>query len=211
MLLASCSYEESKKYNSKIVLASEEENSKKAEEVLLNIVTDNPNEVIIDGIGVAKCVTTRVSPTFCPVELHGNVFRLYELGEDLEGVLSEVEGVVPMLVLPEGYSDMREVCNISAKYPNLRITGGNLLEIPGLKIGRYDKGKEKMSAVFNGVYDIFQEVRLEDIEVQKVMSKVRSKSSKASSSSGSSSKKAPSKGKKAEAFMKFFGDANNPF
>lgn len=211
MLLASCSYEESKKYNSKIVLSSEDENSKKAEEVLLNIVTDNPNEIIVGGIGVAKCVTTRVSPTFCPVELHGNVFRLYELGEDLDGVLEEVEGVVPMLVLPEGYSDMRELYSISIKYPNLRVTGGNLLEIPGLKIGRYDKGKEKMSSVFNGVYDIFQEVKLEDIEVQKVMSKVRSKSPKAKSSGGSKTKKVSSKDRQAETFLKFFGTADNPF
>jgi hypothetical protein len=211
MLLASCSYEESKKYSSKIVLSSEDDNSKKAEEVLLNIVTDNPNEVIVGGIGVAKCVTTRVSPTFCPVELHGNIFRLYELEEDLESILEEVEGVVPMLVLPEGYSDMRELCNIAAKYPNLRFIGGNLLEIPGLKIGRYDKGKEKMSSVFNGVYDIFQEIKLEDIEVQKVMSKVRSKSPKAKSTSSSKPKKVSSKDRQAETFLKFFGSADNPF
>lgn len=206
MLLASCSYEESKKYNSKIVLVSEEENNKKPEEVVLNIVTDNPNEVFVGGKGVAKCITTNVSPNFCPTDLQGDIFRLYNFGEDLSTVEEEVEGVVPMLVLPEGYSDMREVYNLAIKYPRLRFTGGNLLEIPGIKIGRYDKGKEKMSAVFDGVYDMFTEVSLSDIKVQRVLSKARSKSS-----SGSSKKSSSTKSKKTETFSKFFGGEGDAF
>lgn len=206
MLLASCSYEESKKYNSKIVLVSEEESNKKPEEVILNIVTDNPNEVFIGGKGVAKCITTTVSPTYCPNELKDNIFRLYNLGDDLSKVEEEIEGIIPMLVLPEGYSDMREVYNISLKHPRLRFTGGNLLEIPGIKIGRYDKGKEKMSAVFDGIYDMFIEVNLSDIKVQRVLSKAKSRSS-----SGSSKKSVTSKSKKTETFSKFFGGEGNAF
>ena len=45
MLLASCSYEDSRKYNSKIVLVSDEKSKKKPEEVFLNIVTDDLEEV----------------------------------------------------------------------------------------------------------------------------------------------------------------------
>lgn len=206
MLLASCSYEESKKYNSKIVLVSEEENNKKPEEVVLNIVTDNPNEVFVGGKGVAKCVTTTVSPNYCPNELKDNIFRLYNLGDDLSTVEEEIEGVVPMLVLPEGYSDMREVYNIAVKYPRLRFIGGNLLEIPGIKIGRYDKGKEKMPAVFDGVYDMFSEVNLADIKVQRVLSKARSKSN-----SSSSKKSVSTKSKKTETFSKFFGGEGDAF
>ena len=112
-----------------------------------------------------------------------------------------------MLVLPEGYCDMREVYNLSIKYPRLRFTGGNLLEIPGIKIGRYDKGKEKMSAVFNGVYDMFTEVELADIEVQRVLSKAKSRSS----SSGSSKKSVATKSKKTETFSKFFGGEGDSF
>lgn len=207
MILASCSYEEAKKYNCKLVLVSEEESKKKPEEVVLNIVTDNPNEVFVGGKGVARCVTTTVSPNFCPNELKDNIFRLYNLGDNLEEAENEIEGVVPMLVLPEGYCDMREVYNLSIKYPRLRFTGGNLLEIPGIKIGRYDKGKEKMSAVFNGVYDMFTEVELADIEVQRVLSKAKSRSS----SSGSSKKSVATKSKKTETFSKFFGGEGDSF
>lgn len=208
MLLASCSYEESKKFNSRIVLVSEDVTNKKPEEVRLNIVTDNPNEVFIGGIGVAECMTTRVSPNFCPTVLQGNVFRLYDYGEDLVGVNSEIEGVVPMLVLPDGYSDMRELSSIVLKYPNLRVTGGNILEIPGIKIGRYDKGKEKMTSVFCGVYDIFKEVDLQDIKVQRIMSKVRTKSQKSGSSP---QKQGVSKSRKTETFSKFFGSGGDEF
>lgn len=210
MILASCSYEESKKFNSKIVLVSEEESTKKPEEVLLNIVTSEPDEVIQNGIGVAKCITTDVSPSKCPSNLEGDIFRIYNYGEDLSTVESEVEGVVPLLVLPSGFSDMRELLNILEKYPRLRATGGNLLEIPGIRIGRYDKGKEKMSAVFNGVYDIFKEVELSDIKVQRVMSKLRTKSSKGGSRSTSPKKPSP-KIKKTETLNKFFGDMGSEF
>lgn len=209
MLLASCSYEESRKFNSKIVLVSEEESKKKPTEVFLNIVTSEPDEVLREGIGVAKCVTTDVSPNHCPSDLHGNVFRVYNYGEDISNMSEEVEGVVPLLVLPDDFSNMREVDNIMKEYPNARVTGGNLLEIPGFRIGRYDKGKEKMSSVFNGVYDIFKEVNLEDIKVQRVMSKVRAKSP--SKSGSSAPKKSSSKTKKTETFAKFFGGDGDEF
>lgn len=208
MLLASCSYLESKNYKGKLVLVNnDDESSKKSEEVLLNIVTDTPNEVIIGGLGIAKCVTTRVSPTYCPDEMKGDIFRLYNLGEDLSGVMNEVDGVVPLLVLPDGYNDMREIWNLAEKHPKLRFIGGNLLGIPGLKIGRYDKGKEKMSSVFNKIYDIFTEVRLEDIEVKSVLSKAKARSS----SSKSSSKKSVPKNRKTETFSKLFGGEEAEF
>lgn len=210
MILASCSYEESKKFNSKIVLVSEEESTKKPEEVLLNIVTSEPDVVINSGIGVAKCITTDVSPSNCPSNLEGNVFRVYNYGDDLSTVESEVVGVVPLLVLPSGFSDMRELLNIMEKYPRLRATGGNLLEIPGIRIGRYGKGKEKMSSVFNGIYDIFREVELSDIKVQRVMSKIRTNPVKGGSR-GTSSKKSSSKIKKIETLKKFFGDMSSEF
>ena len=94
------------------------------------------------------------------------------------------------------------------KYPTIRATGGNLLEIPGIRIGRYDKGKEKMTSVFNGVYDIYREVDLGDIQVQRVMSKASARGTK---SSKSSSKKPSSINKKTETFSKFFGGEMEEF
>lgn len=210
MLLASCDIEDAKKYRNKLVLISEKE-TKKPEEVWLNILTDEPDDVLKQGIGSAKCVTSSTKPTSCPKDLWGNVFHEVKY-EDYKGV-DEVDGVVCLVRLPEGFCDMRkaeELCKVNKDYTDVeakvRLIGGNLLEIPSVAIGRYNKGKEKMSAVFNGVYDIFKELHLEDIEVKEVMSKVRS------SSSGKSSPKASkSKLKKAESLSKFFGDSCSEF
>lgn len=213
MILASCSYEDSKKYHNKLVLVSEKE-SKKPEEVYLNIVTDSPDEVLKSGIGSAKCITSSVRPSLCPENLKGNVFHVIPY-EDFTGV-DEVDGVVCLVKFPEGFCDMRkveEVCQQGLDYEDVeakvRVTGGNFLEIPGLAIGRYNKGKEKMSAVFNGVYDMFQEVPLDSIEVKEVMSKVRSVSSSGKPKKSSSS--SSSKAKKAETFAKFFGGSDGGF
>lgn len=212
MLLASCSYLESRKYNCKLVLDIEGSTSKKQEEVLLNIETDDVEEIYLGGMGVAKCITTTNSPSRCPIDFHGNVFRLYNYGDDLQGIENEVQGVVPLVVFPDGFSDMRTVMSIVEKYPNARVTGGNLLEIPGIRIGRYDEGKEKMPAVFNGVYDAFKEVELADISIRRIVSKAKStSSSRRSSSSGSDKKKVTAKSKKSKTFSKFFGSEGDAF
>lgn len=212
MILASCSCEESKKYKNKLVVVSED--NKKPEEVILNIVTDTPDEVLFKGIGKAKCVTTRVRPSICPKELWGNVFHEVPLSE-FNGI-DEVDGVICLVRLPDGFSDMREAYNLclsNGDYEDVtskvRLIGGNLLEIPGVSIGRYDDGKEKMASVFNGVYDFFTEAQLSDIDVREVMSKVRSVGNK--SSEKSTIKKPSVKSKKKETFAKFFGDCNGGF
>ena len=209
MILASCSFEESRKYHNKLVLLTDSD-SKKPEEVMLNIVTDEPDLVLSRGLGVAKCVTTSVSPTSCPEGLKGNVFRVYNYGE-IDGIGEEVDGVVPLIRLDDDFSNMRELYNLSLEYPNVRFIGGNLLGIPGLKIGRYDKGKEKISAHFHGIYDIFREVELADISVQEVMSKIRSKQSVGTRVKKTATKKPNAKSKKVETFAKFFGDCGSEF
>lgn len=213
MLLASCSYDEAKRYHNKLVLVSDKE-TKKQEEVQLNIITDNPDEVLGEKLNkVVKCVTSRFMPSSCPENLYGSVFHEVDL-KDYEGV-EETEGVVCLIRLPDGFCDMRrllEISSINSNYSDVeakvRFIGGNLLEIPSIHIGRYDSGKEKMSAVFNKVYDIFKEVSLEDIKVQEVMSKVRP-TNKSKSSGGI--KSASSKTKKAESFSKLFGGLSGGF
>lgn len=223
MYLASCSYEDAKKYTNRLVLASEEtkgKRDKKPTEVYLNIVTDDPDTVLEGGLGIARCLTTSVRPSICPDELWGHVFHEIPL-EEFNGV-DEEEGVVCLVRLPEGFSDMRKVydlCKDNDEYDDVeakvRVIGGNLLEIPGINIGRYDSGKEKMSAVFNGVYDFFTEVALEDIEVSEVMSKVRSTKKKSSSGSNGKAKttvkKPNAKSKKKEAFSRFFSESGSGF
>lgn len=214
MILASCSYEESKKYRGRLVLVSEED-VKKPEEVFLNIVTDSPDAVLSSGLGRAKCITTDVEPTNCPQNLYGSVF--YEVAiEDFENVC-EVEGVVTLVRLPEGFSDMRrvfEICSLNSNYTDVkakvRVIGGNLLEIPGVSIGRYDDGKDKLPAVYNGTYDFFRELSLSDIKVKEVFSKAKVVGIGGKSSS-TIVKKATSKNKKKETLSKFFGDSNGGF
>lgn len=212
LLLASCSYEESKKYSNKLVVASDG-TKKNQEEVLLNIVTDNPDEVLKGGLGSAKCLSSYVKPSFCPKEYYGNVFHMVPL-EDFKGV-EESEGVVCLVVLPEGYSDMRKVesiCLNSEGYYDVehkvRVIGGNLLEIPDVYIGRYDKGKEKMSSVYNGTYDIFREVLLSDINVREVFSKV---SKKSSSSKNISSRRLSPKSRVKSSLDSLFGGVEEDF
>lgn len=212
MLLASCSYEKAKSFRNKLVLVTDKD-VKKPEEVQLNIITDTPDEVLKNGLGVAKCLTSSVNPSFCPDNLKGNVFHEV-LYEDYNGV-TEVNGVVCLVRLPEGFCDMRKLCEMSSvneQYDDVehkvRFIGGNLLEIPGVGIGRYNKGKEKMSSVFNGVYDFFKEVSLDEIKVQEVMSKVRSVNKVGSKPKSVASN---SKTKKKETFAKFFGGTEGGF
>lgn len=233
MLLANCFFSEALKYRNKLVVVSKEEEKKKPEEVWLNILVEDEineegllEEVYSKGLGAAKCITVvSHSPKRCPDNFKGKVYRFYKYLEDYEeakenlksiydfsNIINEVEGVIPLISLPDGFCDMRFVYNLSKKYPTARFTGGNLLEIPGIKIGRFDKGKEKMSAVYNGVYDICKEVCLGDIEVREVMAKVRTKSSVSGSRvKKTAPKKANSKAKKVETFTKFFGSGGCEF
>lgn len=45
------------------------------------------------------------------------------------------ESVKLVFKLPQGYSDMKTIFDISQKYPNTGFCGGNLLKIPGCNIG----------------------------------------------------------------------------
>ena len=107
---------------------------------------------------------------------------------------------------------LKEVCD---KYPTVRFIGGNLLGVEGVRIGRYDEGKDKCSPVFKDIYDNFVEVDLEDLDnLQEIVKKTRkkaesqikektkkkSKSAKAKSSTPKE-KKVP---KRKEAFSKLF-------
>ena len=69
------------------------------------------------------------------------IVKNYELGEqfdetDVERVLdSTPDGVTPVVVLPETYSNIRFVCNMLDKYKRLRFTGGNLFTFDEYAMG----------------------------------------------------------------------------
>lgn len=160
MILASCSYKEYLGYVGKCLITSDEK-----EEVRLNIVTSGPKEVLMTNLN-AMCVTVQGCDDFIiPSGTSVDFFRELSLDSYLEGGFAKTPGVTCLVRLPDDYSDMRTLYDISLKDDSVRFIGGNLLEIPGIKIGRYSTGKEKLSSVFNGVYDYFRECPLDEISV----------------------------------------------
>lgn len=160
MILATCSLDEARNFNGRLVSGGEK--------VMLNLkasVADMESackELV--GNNQVYCVTldgwnNEVLPEV-PESKKGRVF----ITSSLEGVREIPSGYTQYLVLPKGYSDMRKVYDVCMKYPNVRVSGGNLLEIPGVRIGRTDDGKDKMSSSFNGIYDAFLEIDLKDLD-----------------------------------------------
>lgn len=220
-ILASSSLENSKGFNGKLVLPNEDEN-KKPDKVFLNIkvgIDENAKDIFNNLKGTEKCITfSKENPTaFCPKELHGKVFNECDL-DILENDVNfpMPEGVITLVRIPDSYKDMRHLVEVCSKYPTVRVIGGTLLNVEGIRIGRFDTGKDKMSPVYKDIYDTFVEVDLDDLEgLQEIVSKTRKKAEslegsekkkkgKSKKSSAPKEKKAP---KRVEVFGKLFGDA----
>lgn len=213
-LLASCSIEQSKTFNGKLVIPNEDQ--KKPDKVFLNIVVeDGSTEVFSVLSGNEKCVTFKgKQPDFCPKELSGKVFYETSL-EDFQQGYERVEDITTLVRLPEGYSNMKQLVDWCKEYESIRFIGGNLLAVEGVRIGRFDEGKDKMLPVFNGIYDSFVEVDLNDLDgLQEIVKKTRkraegqdgeTKKSKSKSGRVTSKEKAPAKKpKRLEAFQSLF-------
>lgn len=216
-LLARCSLEESKKFDGKLVIPNED--NSKPDKVYLNVVLSD-GDSINDLSGKEYCVSFTsgtLGVDSVPDRLKGRVFNEVLLDDLKSSNLSDVEGVVNILKLPEGYCDMRNLYNLCSEYPNLRVVGGNLLGVEGVRIGRFDNGKDKMPPVFDGIYDTFVEVDLGDLEgLKEIVRKTRKKAegstaelkkkTKGKSSGEGKSKKPKRSSKKSEVFDKLFGD-----
>ena len=223
-LLASCSLEESKKFNGKLVLPNEDKS--KPDKVFLNIVVNedsDASEVFQSLSGNEKCITfPKENPaTFCPTSLQGRVFNECNLDDLNNGYqVGKVEGITTLVKLPEGYSDMRNLRVLCDMYPSIRFIGGKLLGVDGVRIGRFEEGKDKMTPVFDGIYDTFVEVNLSDLDgIQEIVRKTRkraegmmadSKHKRVKGKSGGSSKpkKTP---KRLETFSKLFSSEEEEF
>lgn len=127
-------------------------------------------------------------------------------------------GIKALVRLESNFCDMKALYDMAVKYPNTEIhfMGGKLLEIPGIHIGRFDEGKEKMSSYFHEVYDSFLEIpfdELQDVEV------IRSKLSKKTlallngedADSEPKARKAKAVPKLREAFSSLFGEESVEF
>lgn len=209
-LLASCSLEKSKTFNGKLSLPNEDK--KKPDKVFLNVVIDEPftKEVFNKLSGQEKCVSFAEGnhATWCPDKLKGNVFNLYSF-ENIKNI-TPVDGVVDLVDVSNSGYNMRDMLSICNEHPSVRLTGGTILAIEGVRIGRYDSGKEKMSPVFKDIYDSFVEVNLDDLSgLQEIVKKTRVKAEsssnrKSGSKKGTAVKKQP---KRLESFSNLFGSS----
>lgn len=217
-LLARCSLEDSKRFDGKLVIPNED--SSKPDKVYLNVVLSGDDTFDMLS-GKEFCVSfcgKSFSVSEVPDKLKGRVFNEIMFDDFDDTAVSDVDGVVNLLKLPSGYCNMLNIYNICCKYPNIRVIGGNLLGVEGVSIGRFDEGKDRMLPVFDGIYDTFVEVDLNDLDgLQEIVKKTRKKAEGVSGSdkkkakgkkSGGSSPKPKRAAKKSEVFGKLFGDVS---
>lgn len=215
-ILASCSIEESERYNGKLVIPCEDK--KTPNKVSLNIVVDDGNTEVFKRLsGNERCITFVGEPTnFCPTELQGKVFNETTI-DDLMNIPfpTNIEGVTTLVRLPKDFPNdqvnMRSLLMWSKQYPEVRFIGGKILGIDGVKVGRYDKGKDKMSPVYDEMYDTFLEVDLNHLDgIQEVIKRNKKKISSVKGSGKKKSKeKKPSRRK--VAFSNLFGEGVEEF
>lgn len=195
--------------------------------VIPNVIFENEevdNALVSNLIGKGYYVTFTGNSRFNIPEGINNshVFSEYTM-EELE---SDIElcnpGVTNIIHVSDGvYPDLRLLVSYCNMGENIRVIGGNLLCVDGLRVGRIEGNKP---LVCSGVYDSFieaDESELSDMntllekikQAEKSLSKAMLKSNKSKSSN--SSKKSPSQpsepkkpssnSKKATAFSNLFG------
>lgn len=205
-ILASCTLEESKKYAGKLVVQDENE---KPVKVSLNIVSDGSIES--KDLGPNVKTVTFIGDDWQLASRKDGVSYFHEVPLGKEPKL--VEGIIPLIRVPDGYSNMMELSDVCNKIPNSRLIGGNLLAVEGVRIGRFDDEK-KLYPVYNGIYDNFIESNLSEIgNLTEVMKKARKKlGSSDAKKKGKSTTKAASKPKKssmvAKSFTSLFSDSD---
>lgn len=195
--LASCSVEESQKFSGKLVVPAEDEG--KPGKVMLNIVCRTGDKSLIKHIGGNVKSVTYIGDM---MDFDGDQFESMPDGVFHEVCLSEYEehgavqyaGVTTLIRVPDGYCNMRHLYDICNERSDVRIIGGNLLGIDGVRIGRFQSGKDKIAPVFNGVYDSFLEVDLSELnDLTELVKKAKKKMK--TSSDGESKKKKKGKSK----------------
>lgn len=208
-ILASCSYEESKNYNGKLLIENEE--GEKPDKVSLNVVIEDGNTAVLNNINTnVKCVTFKGNVDLSGISIQkGRVFKEYDIEDVLSNCnITDTDDIVNLIRVPNDFCNMRILKELCEKHSSVRIIGGKLLNIEGVRIGRYDVGKDKGSPVYEGVYDTFLEVPLSNINnIKDIVKKARKKLSSESSKTENSSKRiVTKKSNMSKAFNSLFGD-----
>ena len=231
-LLASCTLEQAMGFNGKLVIPNEDE--KKPDKVFLNVeysaedgsVDDFFSKVSTLSKNTVRCVSFPVGIlSSVPEEWKNRVFIKNTIDEIQQGLnYSEVSGAVDLIHLDADYpskkykATLRDLVSICNEHPSVRFYGGNLLAAEGLRIGRFDEGKDKSSPVFKDIYDTFVEVNLNDLDgLKEIVSKTRKKAEMSEDSKGKKARvrskqpKERKSSKRAEAAMKLFGGMEEEF
>lgn len=170
--LASASCDEALTHSGRLVLPAED--GKKPHKVTLNVIAEDES-VFQKVSGNEEFITFKgYIPKFVPTSFEGKVFYETSLEEVENNKSAFCRGLTPLVRLDTDFCDMRRLYNCSQANPSVRYIGGNLLSIPGIKIGRFDSDKKPV--VCNGVYDDFIEVNLSDLNnIQEIVKKVKVK------------------------------------
>ena len=213
-ILATCSYEDSLGYDGKLIIDDE---SGKSNKVSLNVVVTNGDTSILGKMKPSvKCITYIGDVDFNNTEIpKDKVFVEYNMDTLPEEIVLP-DGVTPILRVDDSYCDMRTLKGLCSKYGTLRVVGGNLLNIDGVRIGRYSVGKDKGSPLYNGIYDTFLEVNLSDLSnlkniVKRVKRREDSDSTSKSAKSAKQRKAVSKKGDLAKSFSSLFSDEEEDF
>lgn len=217
IFLAKCNEDEVKSIKGKLFIPSE--NEKKDDKVFINLSVLNGDADVLNRLsGNEYCVTfdgitIDSLPDDLPAFIKGRVFNKVLYSDFCKN--KDVYSVdVPLLVeLEEGFSDMRVLYNYCMKYPQVRFIGGKLLGIPGIRIGRFEEGKEKMSSVYEGMYDSFVETSLSELNnIKEVVRRVKTRVTDDSSDKKRVKKeKVVKPNKKVASFKKLFNDEEVDF
>ena len=161
MILAGCSIEEALNYNGKMSVDDEKvylniKTSKDDIKKAFTVALENRQVKAITVDGVRGSEVDSLPEV--PEKLVGMVFICEDTAD-----IKEKNGYEVLVQLENSYCDMLSLYKLSRMYQSVHYIGGKLLEIPGIHIGRFDKGKEKLSSYFDGIYDYFVEAELSEL------------------------------------------------
>lgn len=179
-ILASCLYKDSLSFDGKLISMDLENPS---DRVLLNVIINEEDLQYVNRfVGSTKCITFMCDADYDRYSFpKDRMFREYKYSGvdgislvDFVNSLNLNSGITNLIRLPDGYSNMRDVQTVCLNNDSVRVIGGDLLGIDGVRIGRFDGNNG--SILYCGVYDQFLELPLSEIRnLREVIKKSRKK------------------------------------
>lgn len=118
--------------------------------------------------------------------------------EDIERLVINIpEGITPIIKLPEDFTNLRFIWEVSKKFPRVRFCGGKLFAIEGVKVGaigvdvldRVEAKYGEDAYSLGGRVDALEEVDISTLEIKASSKAERTGNSTKRGSSGSTASK----------------------